>query len=133
MANIVTKVEAGDRANANLFDVLREQLTYFRATLDDIKVTLANDRDETDKKISAVRVSLERQISAVAESMVDHRNAKNPHSEQAECRARDEAKDKRIKALETEVDSAKGTGRVLWPIFTGAAGAIGGILGGKLG
>lgn len=84
LTTIATKLEAGDKASAHLFELLKEQLSYQRNSLDELKNALQASREDSRAMVTAMRLDVVEQISQVAEELAKHISAKNPHPTQEE-------------------------------------------------
>lgn len=84
LKTIATKLEAGDESSAHLFELLKEQLSYQRNTLDELKTSLQAARDDSRSMVTAMRLDVEEQITELSAALAAHTVAKNPHPFQEE-------------------------------------------------
>ena len=145
---ITTKLEAGDKAAEHLFELLKEQLGYFRTALDELKKTLQDVREAARVETTAVRTDLESQISGAMADLISHIQQKNPHPALEDwLRAADKSvaseighlrreHDDRIKALEDAARLEEGASdaraplrAVAWAVVTAvlSSGATSGV------
>lgn len=144
----LTRIEEKLGALAEKFDGQAKTEAQLRADI-------AASREESRREASAVRVDLERQVARVAEDLAAHVIAVNPHPQQEEwlrrhidrlviaidslrsdlVGVREQAAAQLVSALTpitTDLERARGAGRVLWPAAAAFLGVAGGAIGTKL-
>lgn len=136
LKTIAHKLEAGDESSAHLFELLKEQLSYQRNSLDELKVGVQAVRDDSRSMITAMRLDVEEQILEVKEALENHSSLKNPHPNQedwireADKRLLHEVGslrneyDKRLKALEDEATLARGALEARKPLNSFLVGVL---------
>jgi chromosome segregation ATPase len=120
-----------------------------------IRTEIATVREQARHDASAVRVDLERQLHVLAESISKHEQAVNPHPNQEDwmrrhvdrlataidglrndiAAVREKATVDLLQALvpiTTDLNQAKGAGRILWPALAAAIAAAGAFVAGRL-